>query len=349
MSLNGPFRPDQDLALTTLLPQDPAAIETFNVWLYDGARNIGLNLHPHAHGGHFSGAVTAFLPDGRVLRGDIEPGTFTDPSAPGARQMRLRCIEPFHTWTYEVMDLPVLVTDRAEQEAGAVPVDRPAAARMSLNLEATMVAQPWDWLGLLPEMRKVIHDKPGLWVANRLTAGPVAGIAYRYDQAMRAKGEIVVDAERITFDGAGLRGHVRGVRIMDGFGTHNWMGGVFPSGMTFGVNTMIRPDGGYFANEGYVFKDGVFHANRVLWATPMDPKSADPDAFVIELACDALGVTRITGRDQSRLWRNLGPKLGYGLDRTAPRLMSQAVATFDYDSEMGWGMSERSCWGGSPA
>lgn len=51
-----------------------------------------------------------------------------------------------------------------------------------------------------------------------------------------------MDGQVFELVGAGLRGHVRGVRIMEGFGTHNWMGGVFPSGMTFGVNTMLRPD-----------------------------------------------------------------------------------------------------------
>jgi hypothetical protein len=344
-SLQGDFRPEQDLALTALLPEDPAAIETFNVWAYDGAGDIGFNLHPHARDGHFSGAVSLFLPDGRVLRGDVTPGHFSDPAAPGAEQLRLRCVEPFKTWIYELVDLPMLVTSREEQTAGAVPVDRPPTVRASLKVEAVMKAPPWDWGGLLPEMRKATQDKPGLWIANRLTDGPRPGVAYRYDQALSARGEVVVDGSRYEFDGAGLRGHVRGVRIMEGFGTHNWSGGVFPSGMTFGVNAMFRPDGGYFANEGYVFKDGVFHACRVLWATPIDAAASDSDSFVIELACDALGVTRITGRDCAKLWRTLGPTLGYGRDLSAPRLMSQAVARFEHEGEVGYGMDERSCWG----
>lgn len=355
------FRDEQDFALTGPLPQDPAAIETFNVWLHDGPAKLGVNLHPHAHDGVMSGSVTVFLPDGRVLRGQTEAGAFTDPRRPGNRHFRLDCERPFESWRYSVIELPMFEMSAQDLDRGPTAAGDPTHT-VSVEVTAQAAAPPWDWGNLLPEARQACTGRPGLWIANRLTHGRVEGVSYRYDQAIAAHGTVTVDGLAHDFDGTGLRGHVRGVRIMDGFETHAWMGGVFGSGLAFGVNTMYRSDGGFHVNEGYVFRDGVFYPNRVRYATELDPASPDTDGFVVELVCDELGLTRITGRDVAKLWWAMGGPakasaqpgsiaaggLAFGRDLSVPRLMSQALARFECESggdlDVGYGMDERSGW-----
>lgn len=72
------LRPEQDHALTGPLPEDPEAMETLNVWFFDGPRNIAFNLHPILQNGKMFGAATVFLPDGRILRTRSDaPASFT--------------------------------------------------------------------------------------------------------------------------------------------------------------------------------------------------------------------------------------------------------------------------------
>lgn len=352
--LYGPFEPDDDLALTGPLPQDPAALETFNVWLYDGHADIAFNLHNYAQHGEFRSVVTAFLPDGSVLRGQGEPGRFTDPWRPGNDTVTVTVVEPFARWNWDVVNLPAwrkAEADLDRPDAGVAESSLPMTSTISLHADAEVAAPPWDWGWLLTEAKQATNGKVGLWIANRLTDGRAEGVSFRYDQAVRASGTLMVDGQQYAFDGVGVRGHVRGVRVMGGFGTHNWMEAVFPSGLALGVNVMFRPDGGYFSNEGYVYSDGVFHPSRVRWATALDPASADRAEFVIELVNDALGLTRITGTDRRALWRSFGTALShsheltYGRDLNQPRLMCQAVAEYRHEDEVGYGLDERSGWG----
>jgi hypothetical protein len=217
----------------------------------------------------------------------------------------------------------------------------------------------WIQGTLLPEARQAMLGPVGLWIAGRLKSG-MSPNAFRYDQALAATGTITVDGTTSAFEGYGLRGHVRGVRIMEGFKAHTWVGAVFPqSGTALGLQCHIAhgTPGGYAFSEAYVWHDDVLYPNRIIHAPPVS--RSDPHAeFVIELACDALGLTRVTGRDTRVAWTSMG---GSGLGQSGNRpmalnaatanrgrrgdaatVMSQSLATFELNGEQGMGMCERS-------
>jgi hypothetical protein len=266
-------------------------------------------------------------------------------------------VEAFRRWHYRLVDLPMTPTTDQAHEEGDV---RPGAdIRVSLDLEGRTVAPVWIQGSLLPEAREAMLGPVGLWIAGRLKSGMSAN-AFRYDQALAATGTITVEGATSQFEGYGLRGHVRGVRIMEGFKAHTWVGAVFPgSGTALGLQCHMAhgTPGGYVFSEAYVWRDGVLHPNRIIYAPPVSRD--DPHAeFVIELACDALGLTRVTGRDTRVAWTSMG---GGGLGESGHRplalnpatanrgrqagaatVMSQSLATFELDGQVGIGMCERS-------
>ena len=347
--------PADDLALTGPLPEDPKAVETYNVWLHDADRGTGVNLHPYLQNGVMTAMATFFLPDGRILRAHDKPGTFTSPSDPHGATIQYHCDRPFHGWSYQAKDLPVFVTTVEQQKAGVAPVEV-ATTKLSFEIKARTRAPIWMQGVLLPEAKQEIHGLPGKWMGNMLSNGP-SPLARRYDQALSGEGVISFEGKQYPLSGHGLRGHVRGVRVMDGMEGHTWIGAVFESGMCVGIQCYPRVDGGYHYSEAYIYKDGEVHPNRVIYVSRLN-RNPHKDAFVAELACDALGLTRITGEDHQALWwamaawggaRAAGDPLdrrpgryAYGADPTAPMLMKQALATFDCNGERGVGMQERS-------
>jgi hypothetical protein len=339
------LRPDQDHLLTGPLPEDPNAIETMNVWMFDGERNIAFNIHAMMQNGEMWAPVTVFLPDGRILRlRSDDPARFSDPRRPQSRHIAYLCEKPFRNWTFTITELPVWVTSKAVLDAGVVDDETPTTT-VSLEARATMAAPVYMQGGLLPEAAAAVAGDAGLWLAARLPSG-MTPEAFRFDQMFRAEGAIVFEGKTYEFNGYGLRGHVRGVRTMGGMYGHTWLAGAFPSGTAFGIQTFPRPEGGFFFTEGYVYKDGVMHPNRVIYAPPM---SYDPDQgeYCIELACDELGLTRITGRDKRLFWWSM-PAWGaaqpprWGIAPEAQTVMRQAVTEYRLDGETGYGMNERS-------
>jgi hypothetical protein len=339
------LKPEQDYILTGPLPEDPQAMETSNVWFFDGERNIGFNIHATMQHGKMYAPVTVFLPDGRILRlRSDESAAFTDPQRPQSRHVQYFCEKPFRNWTYAINELPVWVTSKEELDAGVV-ADKLPTTTVSLEARATMMAPVYMQGGLLPEAADAIEGEAGLWLAARLPGG-MTPEAFRFDQMYRAQGSLTFEGTTYEFDGYGLRGHVRGVRIMGGMYAHTWLGGVFPGGTAFGIQTFPRPEGGFFFSEAYVYKNGVMYPNRVIYAPLM---SYDPDQgeYVIELACDELGLTRIKGRDKRLFWWSMpawgsGQPPQWGIDPNAQTVMRQATAEYELDGEIGYGMNERS-------
>ncbi|MGE0386375.1 MAG: hypothetical protein AB7Q97_16730 [Gammaproteobacteria bacterium] len=348
-----------DLPLAGPHPKDPAVLETFVVWLHDRARDTGVELRIHAQGGVAQGRAMVFLPGGRILHAGPESAPIEDPRTPQTAHVSYACLEPFRRWQYRLCDYDMLLTGDEAHARGQVAEGR--TARVSLDFQATAVAPIWLQGELLPEAREAVKGPAGLWIACRLAAGPDPS-AFRYDQALSARGTITVDGQSMPFEGHGLRGHVRGVRAMAGFKAHTWVGAVFPeTGRAVGLQCHIHHDapGGYAFSEAYVWQGGVMHPNRIIYAPPV--ARADPHGeFVIELACDALGLTRLRGQDDRVSWismsaQGLGGTAGgkpiagaqhvdggRGLLPGTPRAMSQSLASFDWDGDPGYGLCERS-------
>jgi hypothetical protein len=348
----GGLPPSADQALLGPHPDDPEATETFAVWLYDGAQDLGLEVRIHPHAGVASGWATILLSDGRILHAEPESAPFERADQPRTEHVKYEVLEPFHRWRYRLVDLPMGETTEKEMASGPVTYSQPTVT-VTLDLQGTMVAPAWIQGSLLPESAEAMKGPAGLWIAGRLNSG-MSPTSFRYDQALAATGTLRVGSQTIELRAYGLRGHVRGVRKMDGFASHTWMAAVFPeSGRAFGIQCHRRHGaaGGYEFNESYVFQDGVLYPTRAIYVPPLS--RPDPYApFEVQLACDQLGLVQLTGRDTHVLWTSLGP-LGLGtppeqqrhlvgLSADAPYAMTQAVTRYDWAGEPGYGMDERS-------
>ena len=349
--------PEQDYLLTGPHPDDPEVGETMAVWLNDPDQDIGVELRLHAKDGVAEGRATVYWTDGRILQAAPNSKQITRGDAPEAENLKYRCVEPYRRWEYRIDEWNLFVNTDEEHNAGTVAPT--TTAKVSLNLDATTVTPVWIQGTLLPEAQEAMRGFPGFWIAGRVNAGLVPS-AVRYDQALSATGDITVDGEIRSFVGHGLRGHVRGVRKMDHFRSHAWMEAVFPdSGMAFGIQAHcsdVYGGQGYAFSEAFIWKDGRVYPNRIIYA----PRIAgeDPYAeFLIELACDELGLTRITGHDTRVSWFTMGTHglggvsgqpmaeeqtMGLGRLPNAATLMSQSLAVFELDGVRGSGFTERS-------
>lgn len=336
-----------DHALTAPLPEDPEAAETFNVWLYDGEQNLGINLHPRATGGTMDSSITVFLPDGRIVRASMgSPGPFSDPARPSSAHLKMHCEAPFERWSFEVPEAPVYVTSDEEQASRTVASEAPTTT-VSVRATYKMAAPPWINGALLPESRETMGDKVSWWFGNRLASG-FTPKAFRYDQLIEGEGTVTFEGKTLNFKGVGLRGHVRGVRRMPGMLGHTWAEGYSADAKRgFGVTMFLREGGGYEHSEGFLYQDGQLHPARII-ALPHIDRDPAKTSLVYELACDALGLVRITGRDVRAFWWQMPgwgvhAPLKYGWNPQAPILMKQSIARFEWaDGAVGYGLNERS-------
>ena len=338
---------EHEFALVEPVPGDPDVIETFNVWLYDGARNTGFNIHPRTTPARMESSVTAFLPDGRIARANHgAPGDYTDKARPHSANVFLECVKPFEVWEVSVRDAPVWITSDAEQAAGAVG-DMTPTATVSIGARLTTTAPCWVNGALLPESRQTLEDQVSWWFGNRLVSG-FSPLAFRYDHLLEGEGEIRFEGRILPMKGEGLKGHVRGVRRMPGMTGHTWAEGYSSDGRRgFGVTMFTREGGGYHHSEGFLFQDGKMHPARVIHLPHL---SRDPNAcdYAFELACDEIGLVRIAARERRAFWWRMqawgsGAPILYGCVQDTPMLMRQGLARFTWpDGAVGHGLVERS-------
>ena len=336
--------PEKDLALTGGHAADPLAAETMNFWAYDSGRDIGINIHPRIVGGEVMAMVTLFLPDGRILRQRVDSGKFTEATAPMSEHVRYSCVTPFREWRYRVEGLPAFATGDDEQWDGTVEDETPDAI-IDFDLISTAAAPIWRNGSLTKEAQQMMAGDAGLWVAGRLTNGRHPD-SYRYDQLVRVSGHIDTVQGNLLFEGVGLRSHVRGVRNLVGMAGTCWMSGLFPSGRGFGLLVNHAADGRDGYSEAYTTDGNKITPARIL-KYPLHHRDRKEGGFWIQLASDELGLVDIRGRDQRVFFWSM-PEWGgqspprYGLDPTAGVVMKQALARYEWEGEIGYGLNERS-------
>ena len=335
---------------------DPEIVETFNTWVYDGNSNTGFNLYPLATPGRMETGVTVFLPDGRIARANYGGvATFSDPACPASTHAALKCVEPFKRWTVTVNEMPVWMTNDEDNATRSI-TDMTPTTTISLEAELNMPAPPWINGALLPESRQTLDERVGGWFSNRLSAG-FSPLAFRYDQLVEGRGEVRFEGRTYPIVGEGLKGHVRGVRRLDGMAGHTWAEGYSADGRRgFGVTMFPRRGGGYLHSEGFLFQNGEVYPARVIHLSHV-PRDPAQKAFVFELACDALGLVRILGEEKRVFWwtidhwgswrtatRTETPTIAYGFNADAAMIMRQGVARFTWEdgSDIGHGIVEQS-------
>lgn len=337
---SGEFDPRVDLALVEP-PADPNSIETYNVWLADGERRIGLHVYLYQmRGGTTREHALLFLPDGRTLSMDTA-GSFDRADEPGGVSLRFRCVEPFRKWNYTWRSTAYVTTEGDEMRGWVRDEDCPTA-EVTVSVEAETVAEPWTIpLSSGPETQA----GPG-----RFSVDAMVG---KYEQLLRGSGTIEVDGEKWDFSGMGLRGHVRGPRDTTGMGSHSWVCGYFPaSNRGFCLKQLFDLSGHPYFGEAYIAKDGRIERVRIVQSPPL---ARDPmDRKLLSVLQTAEGEVRITGETYHTTWIPLGDwgkgasnggglfSAGHGFVPEARKTMSQSCARFVWDGEEGFGMAEMS-------
>lgn len=340
---DGGLDPSLDLALVAGHP-DPGTFETYNVWLVDGARRLGVNMHLYyLRDGIARERASLFLPDGRTYITHSE-GAYDSVDRPGGSSLRFHCVKPFERWDYSWSSTASELTETAER-AGFVAGG--AEAFVDVNIQAETLTEPW----IIPLSTGPFSLQGPATIAKGIMLG-------KYEQMLRGSGRICVAGETFDFAGVGLRGHVRGPRDTTGMGSHAWVTGHFSSGRGFGLKVLYTIGGDAYFSEAYI-ADGKTITRAVIRSVPKLSRDSDDCSYVVEL--DVLGKTvRIEGTNFHTTWIPLGGwgsekggtrkpsggtgafASGHGLVKDAGMVMSQSCARFVWDNEDGFGMCELS-------
>lgn len=337
-NFTGGLHPEFENALMAASPI-PNLVETFNNWFFDGPKDIGMNLNLHGITvGKARERASLFLPDGRILITQTE-GTFTKNNEPGGTSLRLHCVRPFRSWRYRWTGKALVTTE--EQQALGLVREGPTA-HVDVDIRATAQGEPW----IIP-----LTTGPG----NQSTAAETEReFLGKYEQLVKADGQIKVDAESWSFAGVGLRAHVRGPRDMTGMKSHAWICGLFPSGRGFGLKVLNKERKIPYFSEAYIFENQRVHPAQVLQMPELYRVPKLPPYTVVLKS--ALGTARIQGRNVKTTWIPIGTwndgtsngqAKGISLDAhglvvDCEVLMSQSCSSFEWDNEVGYGMCELS-------
>jgi hypothetical protein len=323
-------RPDWDrekpafpLDLENIHPprDEPNWTESFHGSGYDPENEVGLFVH--AARAQFDPelwdeTLVVYLPDGRFLA-CRDFGYGDDPSGPSANALLYQHREPFERWEMRWRGGARLVT-ADELGSSALTDDEYVGVDLSLDMQAV---------------------------------GPVCGIGgiddefwahVHTEQHLALKGEIKWDGQSIPFNGTGLRDHSVGARDVSVLDQHTWCHGEFPSGRLFMAMDVDAGDGTSLRYAVVGDADGLREATIEQPTTSFlsTPDNAG-DSYTMEL----------TGPDgpaviEAEILRSMPLSLRgtnswvLGTRSDAHHLMYECQTRFEWDGEVGHGLTERS-------
>lgn len=309
--------------------------EGTSLWLFEESGEfaiprIGVEAEPWTWERRRYAANFAFA-DGRVLH-DSGVGAMPSildaagkPTVLGGGPMTFRCLEPFRRWRVE-FDGEVVDTHVSQQLAGTVDRSRRVALRYQAELIMAVPANVQD-------------NSPqnfAKWGRGKQLDAVSVGLGWRFDQLLRAEGELYVDGKRRSFRAVGNRVKRRSVRT-DGLMLrgHCWQGAVFPDGRAFGYEARpVHADGLEPWNEGFIYQDGRVYAAKAVNPPWLKRLLARGDDVSVELHSE-LGIAKIQGVSELSTFR-VGNQDIHGLD------LHQGGARYSWDDQHAYGMIERS-------
>ena len=321
------------------VPDEPGMRDAVNMWLWDDSGWVGLpRIAVEAIAPDWDNhtiQMTTVLPEGRVLR-NTDAGAAHSPLGSdgkatilGAGPISFECIEPYRRYR-------VRYDGEANDTSYEALLHRaPPSGRASLayEIECETVAPPW--------VQGSMSEHAAGMMSGTAEADFMGG--ERLEQVFRATGWVRIDGLERPFAGGGLRVKRQGVRKVAGFWGHCWQSARFPSGKAFGyIAYPPRPDGTSSYNEGYVFLgDGELVPARVTRAPFLTHMAFKDEDVGLELETRG-GTIRIAARTLMSV-----PSLSTGAQQKMvdsinfPPLL-QSIVRYDWDGEVGHGMTERS-------
>lgn len=276
LDLTGGLPPEADLAVLAPHDDDPWFGENYALWLWDEQRSLGIHLYlkPLGHLGLYRvrrETINVHLSDGTVLMSESDGPGAVDRDRPRGSNLEMRCVEPFTRWQYR-FDATAQPSTAAEMRAGLLR--HMPLVPLALELEGTMVLPP-------AVTGSFSGDAKTEWARQFFGAR-------RYEQFLRAEGNVRTADGEHEFSGVGMRTHRTGGRNLTAFPGHTWMMGLFPSGRAFGVNRMCGGDGVTQWEEGYVSDGEALHPASAREMTPCSIELPG-EKLTLEIETERLG------------------------------------------------------------
>lgn len=252
---------------------------------------------------------------------------------PSGPNLRYRCIEPFRRWEV-CFDAAGVRTPYAETLAGRARDGR--HERFKLNLDLEMTGPVWDAQTSAKSHVGVGDMSEQVWASDH------------YEQLYRFAGELVLEERTIKLSGTGLRDHSRGARggsKMKLFGGHVLIGVQYESGNAFGLQRMYSPEGKITLDTGYVVLNGQFQHAEVLEVPALGEDLQISGEKLRARLRSSAGEHVIEGElMKASLVSAYLPGTATGADFALPNpfIFSQGHARWTWDSETGYGLTERS-------
>jgi hypothetical protein len=332
--VSGSLPSTAELSVVTPPDDDPDFGENHALWLWDEEHRVGIHLylktlgHLHKYGLRRE-TVNVHLPDGRVLMSEADGPGNTEPWTARGPNLQFQCVEPFRRWAVRY-DGTAQPTSAREMQAGLLR--HLPLVPLELDLQLTMVSEP---------LVSGTIGEPGEreW-ASRFYGGS------RYEQLLWATGSVRTSDAASPVHGGGVRTHRVGRRNTQGFPGLSWLTGVFPSGRAFCVERFCGADGSPQWEEAFIEKDGRREHARGL-AVPLASFALPGEIFDVVL--EASGgtetihcVLRATNFVTSMPVEPLRFCWGIDTSNGLNRVMSQGLARYSWDGEIGVGMIQRS-------
>jgi hypothetical protein len=347
IDLSGGLPPSADRVMAQR-PSQRDVRQGVSMWISDDAGRFGFpRMGVEAIGSDWERRMiqaNIAFPDGRVLIGsqvgEAHPVAAADgpPRIFGGGPLQFECVEPFRRWNMKFRGNPVETTV-AQQMRG---VTTGPSRQVEIELDAEMAVPPWVQGTMSNDARNMLESNiEGLFMGGE-----------RHEQLFRARGSFRVAGEKeVTFTATGLRINRIGVRNVSEFWGHCWQSAVFPSGKAFGyIAYPPRPDGTTSYNEGYIFDGTKMIPAKVIeapWLTRFVPLGG-----VVDLVLETVGSpVRLKGMTNVSTFIVPGKPVSGGgqvggMEETMSIPLHQGGARYEWDSEMAYGMIERSNLGG---
>lgn len=284
--------------------------ETYNMWVYDPAAAIGLNIWFSASNRSFPNFMSTIIvyDQGKVWKGQSD-GAGNPLSGVGGGNAFLSIIEPYKRFRVDYLGLLATAEDAAELRLSA------------MDLQVSMISPPIEQ-GSQGDRGEVA------------SSGIIPRTAIRYEQLCRVTGPVRLGERIVQLDAFGVRSHRRNSASIYESGAvgHTWATALFPSGRGFHVlSRRVQPDAKVGFLYGHYF-DGTRYHEAEVSRFPFYSGQNNPEVSYVEL--------RVAGKALKAEIQSYPPLAG--LIPPHDVRLTRSPARFAMDGEIGGGVLERS-------
>jgi hypothetical protein len=305
----------------------PLWSENYLSQAYDPTSGVGFFFHVSRMPFNYNiweGVFTCFLPGDRFLVAR-DFSWDTNDKGPGSNALRFEVVEPWKTWSKTFKGAAQLVTGD-ELRAGAVQDDSHVYVEMELTFDA--MAPVFDIGDMGTQFWAHAHyEQHGKYTGKVAFEGTHLGVG----------------AESYEFNGVGMRDHSVGARNVSKLKNHAWLTGEFPSGRVFMLMDLVLKEGPGFTY--IVISDGTtFTRVQLTNPSPIINDAADVfQSYALEFEGPE-GPSVIKAEIlQAMPYSFTGPnEWCLGTSPKVRNLIVEAQTRFEWDGEVGYGLTERS-------